>query len=102
MTDSNESCDHIEKSNSSHRVEAHYNNSLDLPSVLSSGVGAMAEKLTAITNAAGTPITEADLKALLSKAMPDASINTENFRLVSEIISFLCLTDKEWNQNKTS
>lgn len=98
LTDSSEKSEKVEMKRA---VALHYDNSLELPTVLASGLGALAEKIVAIAKAAGVPIEQdRELSDLLSKAIATSSIKPEGLQLVSEVVSFLYLTDKEWQSEQ--
>jgi len=78
-------------------VALHYKDTLELPSVVASGVGEIAKKIIALAEASGIPIREdAELSQLLSQIPAGQVIQPESFRLVAEIVSFLYLSDQEW------
>ncbi len=75
-------------------VALEYQDAAELPKVVASGVGAIAERMVAIAHDHGVPIHEnSELAGLLSKLSIGSCISPESYRLMAEILCFLYYAD---------
>ena len=65
----------------------------DVPDVIATGEGQLAERIIALAREHGIPIHESpDLVRLLTQLPPDTAIPPELYRAVAEVIAFLLRT----------
>ena len=65
----------------------------DVPAVVATGEGQLAERIIALAREHGIPIHESpDLVRLLTQLPPDTAIPPELYRAVAEVIAFLLRT----------
>ena len=81
--------------NSSRAVALSYSNQEELPRIVATGSGTLAQKIVEIALRSGVPVQEnQELVALLGGLLPGTPITPESFRLVAEVVSFLYHVDR--------
>lgn len=78
-------------------VALQYRSLAELPTVLDSTSGALADQLINIANQLGIPVHESrELVQQLNRLPANVSVPPESFRLIAEVLSFLYHLDNVW------
>ena len=76
-------------------VALSYSNQEELPRIIATGEGTLAQKIITLAQENGIPLQQnAELVQLLGGLLPGAHISPESFRLVAELVSFLYHVDR--------
>lgn len=78
-------------------VALQYSSAEDLPRVVASGAGELAEHILELARQHGIPVHENTSLAEILACLPSGSaIPPETFRVIAEIVCFLYYLDEEW------
>lgn len=76
-------------------VALSYSNQEELPRIIATGEGTLAQKIITLAQENGIPLQQnAELVQLLGGLLPGTHISPESFRLVAELVSFLYHVDR--------
>ncbi len=76
-----------------------YQDSRELPKVLASGIGGLADEIVRIAESLDIPVEHSPEAAeALRGALPGVSIPEESFDLIAEVVAFLYYCDEKWRE----